>query len=557
MSLAEISFEEAGRLTIPALLDRRVAETPDAVAVVSPDGSLTFGDWLREAMDISWALRGHTGVAAGDRVVVWISKGDAHSFVSSFQGALHAGAVAVPLDDRISAHDLQGILDETTARAIVMSPRLVARLTVNGQRELGVPESFAEMHPDSAVMVPVENGRLLFEHIYDIGSEVTLVSRDDAPVARRPDDCAFLGFTSGSTGRPKGVMISHGGAVQLAERMKNAVFALPRGGRPVTSVDIIQSPIPCYLTTSVVNNLYPSVLAGCPLVYEGRRFDPVSSESLMTEQGTTIYNGAPVHYARICGSPSIVDGPQPDVEVMIMSGSPLTRELYMEIRKRWPRTAVANWYALNETLTGQTINVGSTLEANPSAVGIPVAPTELRIIDEHDADTPAGEEGEILMRAEGQMLGYFGREEESKLSISEGWIRTGDRGYLDSDGLLNLSGRNKERINRGAFKFFPNEVESVLEGHPLVVEAAVIGVPHAELGQDVVSFVVLRESSDNADRDEAELKEFCRERLARHKIPARIIAIERLPRGDYGKVKRTELLQQFLAMSSVDTGSES
>lgn len=555
MTLADISFEDAGHMTIPELLEKRAAETPDGIAVVTSDGSMSYAQWLHEATNISWVLRSHAGVVSGDRVAVWISKGDSRSFVTSFHGALHAGAIVIPLDDRISGHDLVGILNETTARAIVVSSRLLMKLTENGWRELGVPDSFNSVKTQSTLMMPVANGRLLVDRATPIGLELGFADIDRSPVSRRSEDCAFLGFTSGSTGRPKGVMISHGGAVQLAERMRNAIFALPRAGRPVSTQDVIQSPIPCYLTTSIVNNLYPAVLAGCPLVYEGQRFDPAASERMMVEQHTTIYNGAPVHYARICALPTSPDSPTPNVEVMIMSGSPLTRDLYTAIRNRWSATAVANWYALNETLTGQTLNIGSTLESNPSAVGIPIWPTELKLVNDRDEIVSQGQEGEILMRAAGQMLGYFGLEEESKLSITDGWIRTGDRGHLDDDGLLNLSGRNKERINRGAFKFFPNEVESVLEEHPRVIEAAVIGVPHPELGQDVVSFVVLKDGGGDDEREEILLKEFCIEKLARHKIPARIFVMDRLPRGDYGKIKKTELLELYQSMPRAEAES--
>lgn len=156
------------------------------------------------------------------------------------------------------------------------------------------------------------------------------------------------------------------------------------------------------------------------------------------------------------------------------------------------------------------------------------------------------------MRAEGQMLGYFGLDEESKAAIVEGWIGTGDRGFIDAMGLLNISGRNKERINRGAFKFFPVEVERVLESHPQVVEAAVIGVPHAQMGQDVVSFVVRRDVSEAGACSEDELKVFCNEQLARYKVPTRIYWIDRLPRGDYGKVKKTDLLERYQALSQTD-----
>ncbi len=541
----ELSFGDAGRLTLPELLERRTSESPDRVAVVSPAGTLTYAIWLARAKVVSTALCEWAGTAPGDPVLVWTDSADAAQFVTAFHGVLDAGGIGVPLDDRLSANELLRFLIDCDARAAVISKEVLAGLPVAGQRELGV-EDWMRTDDAGLIVVPAENGRLLLDKALAVEEVGSHPQTYDSPARRRPDDCAFLAFTSGSTGRPKGAMISHGGTVQLAERMVKAVFAAPRGGRPVGPADVIQSPIPAYLGTSIANNLYPAVLAGCPLRYRGRRFDPIASEQEMLMAGTTIYNGAPAHFAMMCQAPRTAAEDRIGVEVMITSGSPLTPTLYESMRRRWPGTAIANWYALNETMVGQTLSYGEDVDQDPTAVGRPVWPTELKIADLDGNPLTLGEEGEILLRSPGQMLGYFRNEAETAKRIQDGWIRTGDLGRVSpDDGLLRVTGRQGDRINRGAFKFYPVEVEEVLDGHEAVAEAAVTGVPHPLLGQDVVAFVALRGNNLDPVAAQGILRDYCRERLSRHKVPSAVVVVDQLPRNGFGKLLRPQLRAQW------------
>ena len=232
---------------------------------------------------------------------------------------------------------------------------------------------------------------------------------------------------------------------------------------------------------------------------------------------------------------------------MIASGSPLTTTLYDAMRRRWPTAAVANWYALNETMVGQTLNCGADMDIDPTAVGRTVWPTELKIVGEDGSERPADEEGQILLRSPGQMSAYYRNEAETAERIVDGWIRTGDLGRIRSDdGMLRVTGRIGDRINRGAFKFYPAEIEEVLGSHPQVADVGVIGVPHPLLGQDVAAFAVLRAPDSLADPVE-ELQEYCRQRLSRHKVPAHVCVVDQLPRNAFGKLMRRDLVSRWEA----------
>lgn len=553
--VSSLDFDAAGRLTLVDLLERRVEETPDATALISPAGTFTYREWLHRAHLVSTVLEeavlhaGGSGVP-GRSVLVWVDTADGRQLAAALHAVLLSGAFAAPLDDRLSADEVRRYAVDTDAGAAVASRALLTRLGPNALVEAeGEAEALAALpagHELDLFVVPVAAGQLQV-------SRATLVPHGGSAAleaARRPapEDCAYLAFTSGSTGRPKAAMITHGGSVQLAERMVNAVFADPRGGRPVGLADVIQSPVPAYLGTSIGNSLYPAVFAGCPNAYRGRRFDPAESERQMVELGTTIYSGAPAHFAMMCRLPENEHSARATVDVMVASGSPMTRTLYDAMRRRWPATSVANWYALNETMVGQTLNWGDGMAADPTAVGRPVRPTELRIVDEDGTECAPGGEGEIWLRAEGQMVGYYRNAQATAERIVDGWVRTGDLGRVEpADGLLRVTGRRGDRINRGAFKFYPVEVEEVLVGHPLVADAAVIGVPHPVLGQDVAAFVVLR-NGDTVPDDPAEaLRAYSRDHLARHKVPAEIHILDELPRNGFGKLARKELLARWEA----------
>jgi acyl-CoA synthetase (AMP-forming)/AMP-acid ligase II len=261
----------------------------------------------------------------------------------------------------------------------------------------------------------------------------------------------------------------------------------------------------------------------------------------MCDLGTTIYNGAPPHFAMMCDLPPPAEPER--LEMMVSGGSAFTAALYKRMRKRWPRASIANWYGLMESGCGQTLSWGEDMDRAPAAIGRAVRPADFRIVGEDLADMPTGCEGELWMRGPAQMREYFENPEQTALRLHDGWVRTGDRAFVDEAGVIHVAGRNEERINRGGFKFYPVEVESVLEDDPRVLEAAVIAVPHEVLGQDTVAFVV---PAAGVELDEPDLRARCKTRVAPNKVPTRIIVTnQQLPRGAYGKVVRRELAKRY------------
>lgn len=523
-------------MSLPDLLDARVEETPQARGVISVRGELTFADWQLRAAAAAELIRRVVGDVRGERVLLWMTNDDALDFLAIAHACFSERAVTVGIDDRSTAAEVRRLIEETEPRALIVSTQVANNVGRQGLHDLSLDPGLAGDDELTMHVVPVAeraaSGAALPFRVAELPA---------APVSHKakPNDDAIIFYSSGSTGAPKGALWRQGELVQYVERAAHAIYALPRDGKELGAEDVLQSPIPVYTAASVMENPYAAVLAGCTLVYEARRFDPAASEQRMRDLETTIYNGAPPHFAMMCDLPR---GPAPAaLELMISGGSAITPALYARIRARWD-VSVANWYGLMESGCGQTLNYGDDIERAPGSIGRAVEPTELRIVDDDFEDVPPGTEGELWLRAPAQMREYFRNPEQTAKRLHDGWLRTGDRAVMDEQGLVHMVGRNEERINRGGFKFYPVEIEAILEEDERVREVAVVGAPDEVLGQIAVAFVVPATGRSVTQDD---LRQLVRSRLAANKVPSRVVFIDQFPRSAYGKVVRRELVKEY------------
>ncbi|MDQ1696732.1 MAG: long-chain acyl-CoA synthetase, partial [Frankiaceae bacterium] len=431
MRTADTTFGEVSTMTLPELFERRVEETPDSLAVHSAQGDMTFAGWWTRALSIADLLTASFGSLRGERVALWFTNDEAMTYVSTLQSVFEVGAISMGLDDRYAVPELQRLFDLAEPRVLVIGPQLAERLGPEGFAELGLDGS--PPAPDwDALVLPIE-GRLIAGAPTPWASGDTDGALSPSRVAAPADD-AMIAFTSGSTGTPKGPIWSQAAVCQYAERVSHCTYAVPRAGKALSDRDVLQSPVPLYTAASLIENIYPTVFSGCQLVFEGRRFDAAASEERMARHGTTVYNGVPAFFAMMCDLPKRRPGPAP--ELMIMSGSALTEGLYRRMRQRWPTTQVANWYGLNESGTGQTLNHGPDMERHPSSIGRPLPPTEIRVVDADLNAVAVGIEGDLLMRAPGQMREYFRSPDQTAERFRGDWLFTGDRAVQDEDGLI-------------------------------------------------------------------------------------------------------------------------
>jgi long-chain acyl-CoA synthetase len=353
---------------------------------------------------------------------------------------------------------------------------------------------------------------------------------DGAPaeiVGRTGDDPAVILFTSGTSGRPKGAILTHGGIRAAAE---NAAKALELGPD-----DVILGAAPFSHVLGQSTGLVSTFLTrGAVAVI--RRFDPEATLATMTETRTTILLGVPTMCIALCQAARTADT-LPPVRIAHVGGAAVP----VEVARNFERTfgvPIKEGYGLTE-LSGIATTYTAGRPRKPGSVGMALGATELRIADPDENGI-----GEVEFRGPSVVPGYWNDPDATADALTDGWFATGDMGRLDEDGYLFLVDRKKELIIRGGYNIYPREVEEALYAHPDVLEAAVVGIPHDTLGEDVAALVVPRPGSSVTT---GELQAWTRERVAAYKYPRRIALVDDLPKGPTGKILKREIDRSALA----------
>jgi long-chain acyl-CoA synthetase len=351
----------------------------------------------------------------------------------------------------------------------------------------------------------------------------------DWVTAEPPRAPALVLYTSGSTGRPKGALLSHA-ALEFAQRS----WAGPVMG--LSASDVVLAALPLSHSFGINGALLTPLLIGAT-VRLVERFTPEGVAALLAREPVTVLPGVATMFRRLLELPDFAGGAA--LRLAVSGAAPCPWDLAQAWRAR-TSVRIVRGYGMTELFRPLSYLADDPTDL-PDAVGRAVPGVEARVVDDEGRTLPAGEPGELWIRTPAAMDAYLGAPEETRAVLSDGWFRTGDLATIDAAGWVRITGRKRERILRGGHSVFPPEVEAALLAHPSVSEAAVVGVPHAELGEDVAAFVVLR---DGARIDADELIAFCRERLAGYKYPRRITVLASLPRSATGKVLKSKLAAQ-------------
>jgi long-chain acyl-CoA synthetase len=271
------------------------------------------------------------------------------------------------------------------------------------------------------------------------------------------------------------------------------------------------------------------------------RFDPQAALEMIQDHGVTIWATVPTMVWRVCEHPGRHDYDTSTVSSVAFGGSPSAEELQRKIRDTFPNVKVtSNAYGLTETSSVATVNSGADAVAKPTSVGPPVPTVEVKIVDETGDDLPVGATGEVCITGPILMKGYWNKPEATAAAIdADGWLHTGDIGHVDEDGFVYITDRKKDMIIRGGENIYCVEIENRLVEHPAVADAAVIGVPHPELGEEVKAVVSL-EPGESLTEDE--VRDWVRGTLADFKVPAYVeVSHEKLPRNASGKLLKNVL----------------
>ncbi|MEV0907762.1 acyl-CoA synthetase [Streptomyces hokutonensis] len=498
-----------------SILDYHLAQRPEAVAVVQDERSLTVRQ-LHERVNQLAAGLAELGVGRGD--VVGLLLYNQPEFLELVYAANRLGAVFLPLNYRLSEEEWQYILGHAQAKVIVTEPEFVRAV-----------ERSAGCLTDLEHRVLIGGGELPEEPW--TGYEELLARHKGErvePVDVELDDLQRLMYTSGTTSRPKGVRITYGNL-----EAKNLAHIVHFG---LTAADTTLVCGPLYHVGGLDMPALGVLHAGGSVVLQ-RKFDPQGVLDAIEKHRVTNVWLAPAMVNAVLEVPDREEYDTSSVRFILGGGEKTPEPVLRRIMTAFPNAWFADAYGLTETVSGDTFLDREHALSKLGSVGRPVPHTRVRIVDDSGHEVPTGELGEITLRGPKVFAGYWRDEKATAAALRDGWFHTGDIGHLDEDGFLYIDDRKKDMIVSGGENIATPEVERVLYEHPAVLEAAVVGLNHPRWGEVPRAFVVFRPGEDAGAE---ELREFCRARLAKFKVPARFDIVDELPRTPSGKVlKRT------------------
>lgn len=448
------------------------------------------------------------GVGPGERVVVMLA--NCPEVPVAFAAILRLGAVVVPVLFVLAEDEIRHILVDSRPSVAITDAEFLPKLVAACQGLASPPQLVVRDGGFDGVAEPLDA-------LISSGSPAPLIDRDAC-------DLAVLSYTSGTTGRPKGVMLSHGNALFNAQASAAAV-EVRDGDRSIQTLPLAHS---FGIGAMLTGQLFKAT--GIML----RWFSAEGFFHAVRDEGVNNGTVVPTMLAFLLADPRIDEIDWSGVRWLVSGGGPLPSDLADRFESR-TGVRVLQGYGLTET--SPTISVMRPQDPQrPGSCGRPVDGCEVRVVDEVGAPVEVGVTGEVVCRGPNVMLGYRGMQDETDAVLSDGWLATGDLGHMDAEGYLFITDRKKDLIIRGGFNIIPRDVEEVLHDHPAVAQAAVVGAPHPELGEEVVAFVVLE-----GEVDEPTLLAHCLGRLARYKTPRRIVSVESIPVSGIGKILRREL----------------
>jgi steroid-24-oyl-CoA synthetase len=518
----------------------------DATYLVYEDERVTFDEHYRLVASLAAALVDEYGIKPGDRVAVAMR--NLPEWAVSFWGAAVSGAVVVPLNAWWTGEELAyGLADSGSAVLLADAERL-ERLTPH-LGELDLREVIVA-RPEGKTGA----GARPFDSVTDTNQAAALPA-----VEISPEDDATIFYTSGTTGMSKGAVGTHR---NICTNLMSLFFVAQRGARTASGAPARSESepsrqnsyllsVPLFHATGCHSILVANTAAGGKLVMM-HRWDPERALELIEREAVTTFGGVPAMVWQVLDSPDLHKRDTSSVTSIGYGGAPAPPELVKRIKEHFPVGQPSNGYGLTETSSVTTMNTGDDYVRKPDSVGPPVPVVDVKVVDVEGRTLRRGEVGELWIRGPNVVRGYWGKPEATAETFTEGWLRSGDMARIDDEGFVYIVDRAKDMLIRGGENVYCVEVEAVLFEHPDVVEAAVVGVPHPVLGEEVGAVVQLR---PGAGRDPDALREHVGTHLARFKVPTHIwFSDDPLPRNAAGKVLKRQLRDELIETDGPDAG---
>jgi long-chain acyl-CoA synthetase len=494
-------------LNLASLLTESAARTPDAPALSGPwEGDLgaTRYDVLDYASAGVATLLRERGVDPGDRVGLMLP--NVHSFPIIYFGILRAGGVVVPMNVLLKRREIAFYLEDSGAKL------LFAFHDFADEAQAGADEAGAEV-------IEIDHTRFASTLPDNPGQELADTAEEDT---------AVILYTSGTTGKPKGAELTHANLFHNAEVSSRTTCEIAAG-------DIVLGALPLFHSFGQTVAMNATLMTGACLTLVPK-FDPGEALAAMQRDRVTHFYGVPTMFGALLNHPEREDFDTSSLRTCITGGASMPVEVLRGFEDAFG-AIVLEGYGLSETSPVASSNHPDR-ERKPGSIGTPLEGVEMRLIDEADNDVAPGEVGEIAIRGHNIMKGYWQRPDATEEAMRGGWFHSGDMARVDGDGYFYIVDRKKDLIIRGGYNVYPREVEEVLYEHPKIREAAVVGVPHDEWGEEIGAAVVLHEGEELSPE---EVSAYVKDRIAAYKYPRLVWFLDDLPKGPTGKILKREI----------------
>jgi len=493
---------------ILAITARHAGDRP---GLIHQDSPLTYRTLFDRMLRVAAFLR-LRGVRPGDRVALQSDNRPEFAYITG--GVILTGAILVTVNVMYLEEEIRQILEDSGARTFFLLEEFLPRIR-SSRTSLATLKDIILIGRSTEGFASLDDA-LDCEPLEEIAY-------------RSGDDLVLLQYTSGTTGRPKGAMISHKNIVSCLDMMANT----RRGG--IKDTDVLLLALPLFHCYGLILGLFGCLVYGMTTILVNR-FDPVEIFRLIEKYRATIFFGAPTMYIAFVNTPNL---DQFDVSSLSKCGSgaaPLPVTILERFREM-TGIEIQEGYGLTESSPVVSTNINAEVN-RPGTVGYPIPGVQVRIVDERGKDCAIRDVGELIVKGDNIFLGYWNNETATREAIRDGWFHTGDMGSVDEDGYYRIVDRKKDMILVSGYNVYPIEVENVLFQHPMVADAAVVGIPHPYQGESIAAFVVARAGSTPEEQD---ILKFTRERLAAFKVPKSVVLVDSLPKNRTGKVLKRVL----------------
>ena len=497
-------------MNISDLLISSAERKPEHIAIRFLERTITYEELNRQVDRLCHGL-----VRAGlrPRDVCVLMMPNSIEWVIVYYALAKIGAVVLPVNFLYRTGELDHIFKDSGARAFVGHKDYL-------EQPRQVMEHLPKMDLRIAQGVALRQGFIPLDQLFvDQGAFPPYPTRDD-------DTWAVI-YTSGTTGHPKGAMLTHYNLANNAMTVANMRSTQPH--------DVVFGVLPFYHIFGQTSVLNASLYLGLTI----RLWPAFNVEELFSaieEEESSILIAVPTVFNRLSELADVRSPRRSNIRFCVSGGASLPVEVLRRFESRF-RTTIYEGYGLTECSPVCVENPFGR-QTRPGSIGVPIPGFEARIVNEQDEDVPAGTVGELIIHGPGVMKGYHNQPEATAETLRGGWLHTGDLARRDEEGYIYIVDRKKEMIIRGGYNVYPREIEEILYTHPDVMEAAVVGIPHHDLGEEVAAAVVLRQGANVTSE---ELKQFVKERVAPYKYPRTIHLMKDLPKSHTGKILKRSI----------------